>query len=33
MIYGVSVARRAWLEPRHILNALPLPELLQVLGK
>lgn len=33
MIYGVSVARRAWLEPRHVVNTLPLPELLQVLGK
>ncbi|AGL01169.1 DNA polymerase/3'-5' exonuclease PolX [Desulfoscipio gibsoniae] len=31
MVYGVSVARRAWLEPRHVLNTLPLPELLQVL--
>ncbi|TYO94559.1 DNA polymerase/3'-5' exonuclease PolX [Desulfallas thermosapovorans] len=31
IIYGVSVARRAWLEPRHVINTLPLPELLQVL--
>ncbi len=28
MRFGVSVARRAWCEPQHILNALPLEELL-----
>lgn len=33
MIYGVSVARRAWLEPSHVLNTLPLPDLLRVLRK
>jgi DNA polymerase (family 10) len=26
--YGVAVARRAWPEPRDVLNALPLPRLL-----
>ena len=26
--YGVAVARRAWCEPRHILNALPLAQFL-----
>jgi DNA polymerase (family 10) len=31
MRFGVGVARRAWCEPRHILNALPLNELLVVL--
>jgi DNA polymerase (family 10) len=30
MVYGVSVARRAWLEPWHVLNTLTLPELWQV---
>lgn len=33
MVYGVSVARRAWLEPQHVLNTLPLTELMQVLHK
>jgi len=33
MVYGVSVARRAWLEPSHVLNTLPLPDLLRVLRK
>ena len=27
--FGVAVARRAWCEPRHILNALPLDDFLQ----
>ena len=27
--FGVAVARRAWCEPRHILNALPLAEFLR----
>ena len=27
--FGVAVARRAWCEPRHILNALPLDEFLR----
>ena len=31
MVYGVSVARRAWLGPEHVINTLPLPELMQVL--
>ena len=26
MRYAVMLARRAWLEPRHVLNALPLAE-------
>lgn len=29
--YGVMVARRGWLERRHVLNTRPLPELLQEL--
>lgn len=33
MPYGVEQARRAWLEPRHVLNTRPLPELLATLGK
>ncbi len=33
MIYGVSVARRAWLEQQHVLNTLPLPYLLKVLHR
>jgi len=31
MRFGVGVARRAWCEPRHILNTLPLKELLAIL--
>jgi DNA polymerase (family 10) len=31
--FGVGVARRAWCEPRHILNTLPLEELLAVLDR
>ena len=31
--YGVEQARRAWLAPEHVLNALPLDELLGVFGK
>jgi DNA polymerase (family 10) len=31
MRFGVGVARRAWCEPRHILNTLPLKELLSFL--
>ena len=27
--FGVAVARRAWCEPRHILNALPLDDFLR----
>jgi DNA polymerase (family 10) len=33
MRYGVEQARRAWLEPKHVLNALPLDALLAELGK
>jgi DNA polymerase (family 10) len=33
MRYGVAVARRAWLEPRDLLNALPLPRLLARLAR
>lgn len=31
--FGVATARRAWLGPEHVLNALPLAELLLYLGK
>ncbi len=31
--FGVGVARRAWCEPQHILNNLPLEELLTVLDR
>jgi len=31
MRFGVGVARRAWCEPQHILNTLPLKELLAIL--
>ncbi|HEY6103849.1 MAG TPA: DNA polymerase/3'-5' exonuclease PolX [bacterium] len=27
MEYGINVARRAWIEPKHVLNTLPLKEL------
>ena len=33
MRFGVSVARRAWCEPQHILDALPLEELLAFLNR
>lgn len=33
MRLGVGVARRAWCEPHHILNTLPLTELLAVLNR
>jgi DNA polymerase (family 10) len=33
MRYGVEQARRAWLEPAHVLNTLPLDSLLHVLSK
>jgi DNA polymerase (family 10) len=33
MRFGVGVARRAWCEPQHILNTLPLTELLAVLDR
>jgi DNA polymerase (family 10) len=33
MKFGVGVARRAWCEPQHILNILPLAELLAVLNR
>jgi len=33
MRFGVGVARRAWCEPQHILNTLPLGELLAVLDR
>jgi DNA polymerase (family 10) len=33
MRFGIGVARRAWCEPRHILNTLSLEELLSFLGK
>jgi DNA polymerase (family 10) len=33
MRFGVGVARRAWCEPQHILNTVPLTELLVVLNR
>lgn len=33
MRFGIGVARRAWCEPQHILNTLPLDELLTVLNR
>lgn len=33
MRYGVEQARRAWLEPRHVLNCRPVDEVLQFLNK
>jgi DNA polymerase (family 10) len=32
MRFGIGVARRAWCEQQHILNTLPLEELLAVLN-
>lgn len=32
MVYGVAVARRAWLEQDDVLNTLPVEELMQFLG-
>ena len=28
MAYGIATARRAWLSPAHVANAMPLPDLL-----
>jgi DNA polymerase (family 10) len=33
MRFGIGVARRAWCEPQHILNTIPLEELLAVLNR
>jgi len=33
MRFGVGVARRAWCEPQHILNTLPLEQVLGFLSK
>jgi DNA polymerase (family 10) len=33
MRFGIGVARRAWCEPQHILNTLPLAKLLAVLNR
>jgi len=33
MRFGIGVARRAWCEPQHILNTLPLTELLSFLSR
>jgi DNA polymerase (family 10) len=33
MRFGVGVARRAWCEPQHILNTLPLAKLLAFLNR
>jgi hypothetical protein len=32
MEYGISVARRAWVEPAHVLNTLSLKELRAILA-
>ena len=32
MRFGVGVARRAWCEPQHILNTLPLADILTILN-
>jgi len=33
MRFGIGVARRAWCEPQHILNTLPLEEVLAILNR
>jgi DNA polymerase (family 10) len=33
MALGLGVARRAWLEPKHLLNCLTLPKLLAWIAK
>ena len=33
MTFGLGLARRAWLEPRHLLNCLPLSKLLQWIAR
>ena len=33
MRFGISVARRAWCEPQHILNTLPVEEVLALLDR
>jgi DNA polymerase (family 10) len=33
MTIGLGVARRAWLEPRHLLNCLSLPQLLRWIAR
>jgi histidinol phosphatase-like PHP family hydrolase len=33
MRYGVEQARRAWLEPEHVLNTLPLERFLEAIKK
>jgi DNA polymerase (family 10) len=33
IVYGIYTARRGWLEKRDVLNALPLDELMEVIGK
>lgn len=33
MVYGVALARRAWLEPGDVVNTLDLPDLLNLLGR
>ena len=32
MTYGIYVARRGWLERKDVLNALPLPELMELIS-
>jgi DNA polymerase (family 10) len=33
MFYGVATARRAWLEAKNVINALPLDQLVEYLSK
>lgn len=33
MTFGVATARRGWVEPAHVLNTRPLPELRQILAR
>ena len=33
MRMGVGTARRGWIEPQHVLNTRPLPEVLAFLGR
>jgi DNA polymerase (family X) len=33
MLYGVATARRGWLEPKDVLNCLPLSELVDILSR
>ncbi|WP_027717714.1 DNA polymerase/3'-5' exonuclease PolX [Desulfovirgula thermocuniculi] len=33
VVYGVAVARRAWLSPEDVVNTMDLPDLLKILGR